>query len=40
MSSRIYPQDGSVGIELLSKGGDIRIDKMKIWSLMGVKYNG
>ncbi|PRR79576.1 glycoside hydrolase family 32 protein [Clostridium vincentii] len=39
MSSRIYPQDGSIGIELLSKGGDIRIDKMKIWNLIGVRYN-
>lgn len=40
LSSRIYPKEGSVGIELLSKGGDIGIDKMKIWSLMGVRYNG
>jgi len=40
LSSRVYPQDGSVGIELLSKGEDIRITKMKIWSLRGVRYDG
>lgn len=40
MSSRIYPKDDSVSLQLLSIGGDVIINTMKIWKLRGIKYNG
>ena len=40
MSTRIYPEEGSTGVQLLTKGGSIRIKEMKVWSLKGVNYNG
>lgn len=40
LSARVYPEEGSVGLQLLSKGGNIKINNMKVWTLEGVKYNG
>ncbi|MDD6794445.1 MAG: sucrose-6-phosphate hydrolase [Clostridiaceae bacterium] len=40
MSARIYPEDNSTALQLLSKNGNIKINDMKIWNMMGVKYNG
>lgn len=38
-SARIYPEEGSFNLKLLSKDGDIKINKMEAWNLKGVNYN-
>jgi len=40
MSSRIFPKEGSKNVEILSKGGQGNIKKLRFWPLQGVKYNG
>lgn len=39
ISSRIYPKEGSIGLEIISHGGEIKINKLDIWSLGGFKFN-
>ena len=39
VSSRIYPKEGSNGLEIISYEGKLKIDKLDIWSLGGFKFN-
>jgi beta-fructofuranosidase len=39
-SSRIYPKEDSFGATLISKGGNVKINNIKVWNLEGVRYNG
>lgn len=38
LSSRIYPKEGSVGLEIISNGGEVKINKLDIWSLGKFKF--
>lgn len=38
LSNRIYPQDGSIGFEILSKKGNMLIENLKVWNLGGFNY--
>ena len=39
VSSRIYPKEGSTGLEIISYEGKLKINKLDIWSLGGFKFN-
>lgn len=39
VSSRIYPKEGSIGLEFISYEGKVKIDKLDIWSLGAFKFN-
>ena len=39
VSSRIYPKEGSTGLEFISYEGKVKIDKLDIWSLEAFKFD-
>lgn len=39
VSSRIYPNEDSFGVDILSNSGKFKINTAKVWSLKGVIYN-